>query len=356
MEILLDGKRIFEVENPNYDYVVFPAEKIQTYIQLNGYLIKKGDLQYPKKWINMEDASDMDCLVLESSFNPDEYECLFFDDLGLKEAIQKILSPYNIQIDNDIKKLLSINELPLKAALELKELFTSEKYANDYSNPLDFARYEGYEFECNGKIEKWFIGEEELPCTSITYDTTRRFVNMCIVETYYKETKNHTEHVFKTHTGEWYRYYAGDIKNNFWIMEDIEGEELVSFPFHLYKLQETTPRQLPEKEKEIKIDWSKFIEKERLYDFYYSEKEFTLRILHNKPWNDLVNIDGEWKRFTKKVSRGEEPFESWDINCDDEIFLGSATFGDIKEEEFTEQQLDQLCAEIRERSYAKASK
>lgn len=41
MEILLDGKRIFEVDNSNYDYVVFPANKIQTYIQLNGYLIKK---------------------------------------------------------------------------------------------------------------------------------------------------------------------------------------------------------------------------------------------------------------------------------------------------------------------------
>ncbi|XKK20377.1 hypothetical protein HFP67_02315 [Bacillus sp. CB102A.1] len=253
MEILLDGKRIFEVDNSNYDYVVFPANKIQTYIQLNGYLIKNGDLQHPRKWINMEDASDMDRLVLEINFNPDEYECLFFDDLGLKESIQEILSSYNIQIDNDIKKLLAINELPLEAAIELKGLFNSEKYANDYSNPLDFARYEGYEFENNGKIEKRFIGEEELPFTSITYDTTRRFVNMCIVETYYKETKQHTEHVFKTHTGEWYRYYSGDAKNNFWIMEDIEGEELVSFPFHLYTLQETTPRQLPRKKKKLKL-------------------------------------------------------------------------------------------------------
>ncbi|XKK34147.1 hypothetical protein HFP66_31645 [Bacillus sp. A17A.1] len=272
MEILLDGKRIFEVDNSNYDYVVFPANKIQTYIQLNGYLIKNGDLQHPRKWINMEDASDMDRLVLEINFNPDEYECLFFDDLGLKESIQEILSSYNIQIDNDIKKLLAINELPLEAAIELKGLFNSEKYANDYSNPLDFARYEGYEFENNGKIEKRFIGEEELPFTSITYDTTRRFVNMCIVETYYKETKQHTEHVFKTHTGEWYRYYSGDAKNNFWIMEDIEGEELVSFPFHLYTLQETTPRQLPEKEKEIKIDWSQFIEKRNYMIFITLKK------------------------------------------------------------------------------------
>lgn len=100
MEILLDGKRIFEVDNSNYDYVVFPANKIQTYIQLNGYLIKKGDLQYPKKWINMEDAPDIDRLVLEKNFNPDEYECLFFDDLGFKEAIQKILSSYKVPLQS----------------------------------------------------------------------------------------------------------------------------------------------------------------------------------------------------------------------------------------------------------------
>ena len=356
MDFLLDRKRIFDVEDEKYDYVIFPAEKIQTYLELNGYLIKKGDLQNPNKWINMQDASEIDRLVLESAFDPEIYECLFFDNVGLKKAIQDILSPYHIQIHNDINNLLTVNEIPLQAALELKTLFNSDLYANNYMDPLDFARYEGYEYEHNGKIEKCFIGEEGLLCTSITYDTTRRFVNMCIVETYYKETKNRAEYVFKTHTGEWFRYYAGDTENNYWIMEDIEGEELVSFPFHSYTLQETTPRQLPEKEIEIEIDWSKFIDKDAPYDFYYSEKEFTLRILHNKTWNDLIYIDGEWMRFTKKVSKGEKPHESLDINCDDELFLGSATFGDIREEKFTEQEMEAFCTEIRNRSHATSSK
>ncbi|WP_257154613.1 hypothetical protein [Bacillus cereus] len=123
MDFLLDKKRIFDVEDEKYDYVIFPAEKIQTYLDLNGYLIKKGDLQNPNKWINMQDASDIDCLVLESAFDPEIYECLFFDDVGLKKAIQDILSPYHIQIHNDINNLLTVNEIPLQAALELKTLF-----------------------------------------------------------------------------------------------------------------------------------------------------------------------------------------------------------------------------------------
>ncbi|MGG5737472.1 hypothetical protein [Bacillus cereus group sp. IBL03679] len=88
MDFLLDRKRIFEVENEKYDYLIFPAEKIQTYLELNGYLIKKGDLQNPNKWINMQDASEIDRLVLESAFNPEIYECLFFEDVGLKKRFK----------------------------------------------------------------------------------------------------------------------------------------------------------------------------------------------------------------------------------------------------------------------------
>ncbi|MEN1938216.1 hypothetical protein AAIE21_22205 [Paenibacillus sp. 102] len=70
----------------------------------------------------------------------------------------------------------------------------------------------------------------------------------------YKETEVQVEHVLRTNTGEWFQYYAGDEENNYWIMKDIEDEELINFPLHQYTLLETKPRQIPEKEPDIQID------------------------------------------------------------------------------------------------------
>ncbi|MGH0590571.1 hypothetical protein ACQVQY_32075 [Bacillus mycoides] len=99
------------------------------------------------------------------------------------------------------------------------------------------------------------------------------------------------------------------------------------------------------------IPWSSFIDKDTPYDFYYSNKEFCLQILQEDIKNQHANIDGEWKKYTKRVPKGEEVY-TWDleIKWDDLEFSGTGTIGETKEEEMSRETMDRLTEKIHKNS------
>lgn len=348
MKQLLEGKRIFEEETEyGVRYLVLPSEKLQKYVDITGYFIKHGDFNKPVDWINTYGIKDVSTFIKIEEFNPELYEFMFYHDIGLPNELQKVLEPYGIDIQQDMNEFLKIEELPSDVIEPIKSLINAQESHMVY--PEDFTFLEGYEFENDGEHFKFIIGEDYgYYSTDITYDVTEQFFDRYIIETYYKETSQGTEYVFKTDEGHWYRYYSGDSGNNYVVLVDIYREELVEFPFYEYTLLETEERSIPKRRERLDFDiaLSQLIDKDSPYDFYYSEKAFSLQVLEEDKEKRLAFINGEWLTYTDRVSKGETPSNEWK----DVQFIGSGTFGGTKKEEYTKEEMKRFMENIRANS------
>ncbi|XMA29127.1 hypothetical protein M9428_30925 (plasmid) [Bacillus bombysepticus] len=332
MKILLEGKRIFEESTlEKTRYLIFPKERIEEYVYIYGYLIKKGDFRYPKRWINTENIPVKERFVSQKKFHPEEYEGFIFNDWTLGKNIQNILKEYDIDIQDDINEFLKLEEITESVAKQLQSLFHSEDFYNQY--PEEFEFYECYEYEFDGNKEKFIIGEDSgFYCTDITYDQTDWFFNQYITEAYEKNEAIQTEHLFQTDSNEWYHYYPGDNRDNYWIMEEIEEENLNEFPIHEYTRMEIEERNIPEKD-DNDIDLSVYFAPETEYDFYFSQQMFLQTYSIKDGYVATANINGKRVWYTEMVMKGEEVV----FKRDDLEYLGCTTFGeaDVKNEQIT---------------------
>lgn len=76
----------------------------------------------------------------------------------------------------------------------------------------------------------------------------------------------------------------------------------------------------------------------------YSDKMFALGFLNNGGRINVVNIDGELKRYSEMVFKGEKPFSKEE----DLVFVGTAASQkEIQEDILTEQEMMQFAVYMR---------
>ncbi|HFK1465655.1 MULTISPECIES: hypothetical protein [Bacillus] len=70
MKKILEGNRIFKEEGDfQTRYLIFPKEKINTYVDLTGYFVKHGDLNKPVKWYCPDDKYNLTNFVPSEEFD-----------------------------------------------------------------------------------------------------------------------------------------------------------------------------------------------------------------------------------------------------------------------------------------------
>ncbi|MHA4095866.1 hypothetical protein [Bacillus cereus] len=351
MKKILEGNRIFKEEGDfQTRYLIFPKEKINTYVDLTGYFVKHGDLNKPVKWYCPDDKYNLTNFVRPEEFDASIYEYIFYTDFGFVRELQKILKPYGFNINNDMSEFLKIKEISKEITDFLKMGLIEKDCSLIY--PDDFTVVEGYEFEHLGQHYKFIIGEDYgYYCTDITYDYTSNFLQESIIEHYYKDTAKYREYILKTNKGKWYKYYPGDTANNYWILEDLYEEDLIVLNFKEYIMEKNDSHIFIKKDTLLDIPWPSFIDKDTQYDFYFSNKEFCLQILQEDNKKQLACIDGEWKKYTKRVRKGDKVYTlEWEIKWDDLEFLGTSTIGETREEEMSRETMERLLEDIRKNS------
>ncbi|CCW04378.1 MULTISPECIES: hypothetical protein [Bacillus] len=320
MKIWLEGKRIFEEETDyGSKYYVFPRDKMQKNVTLHSYIVKKGAFNQPCKWIYAEDLPKTERIIPVKDFDYSQYDCFIFDDYTLGKDVQKVLSSYNIDIQQDMKEFLKLEVLPEEAVKGLKILFEEKEYYNKY--PEDFLFCESYDYKCNEMEKRFIVDPDDNIGVSITYDQTDWFGRQYLVEVYAKEVHSQTHYVLKNDWDYWYKYYPGDSNENYWIIEEIDEEQIGNFSFEEYQPVEIEKRDLPEKAPEI--DLSKYFAPDTVYDFYYSEKMFIMRYNLDQRVA-TVNINGSREFYTEMVREGEELTSNWD----DMKHIGRTTYGE----------------------------
>ncbi|QWI47462.1 hypothetical protein [Bacillus mycoides] len=320
MKIWLEGKRIFEEETDyGSKYYVFPQDKIQKNVMLHSYVVKKGEFHQPCKWIYAEDLPETERIIPVKDFDRSQYDCFIYDERTLGRDIQKVLSSYNIDIRQDMKAFLKLEVLPKEAVKELRTLFKEKEYYDKY--PEDFAFCESYDYEYEENKNRILVDPEDNLGMDITYEQTEWFGRQYLVEVYAKQVHSQTHYVLKNDWDYWYKYYPGNSNGDYWIIEEIDEEQIENFPFEEYQPVEIEKRDLPEKAPEI--DVSKFFAPDTVYDFYYSEKMFIM-------WYNLeqkvatVNINGRREFYTEMVMEGEELTSNWE----DMKHIGRTTYGE----------------------------
>ncbi|MEC0276900.1 hypothetical protein [Peribacillus frigoritolerans] len=123
MEFLLQGNRVFKQELDEVRYLFLPKNRIQKYCCFyNSILIKKGDLLFPSRWINHKET----VLMPLETFNIEDYECMFFPNLLVKD-MQKALDPFiNIRVDEEYNSILALEELPAAAEPSIRDVLKDE--------------------------------------------------------------------------------------------------------------------------------------------------------------------------------------------------------------------------------------
>ncbi|PGL82596.1 hypothetical protein CN931_14415 [Bacillus sp. AFS054943] len=344
MRKLLSGKKVLEKETDEGSlYFVLPEEVLQKYVGLWGYLIRHEEFNQPVKWKNIYKMNSLDSYVLQDEFNPEEYEYMIYEETGVARELHRILASYGIHIENSLEEFLKLEKIPAAAVKEVKECLVAKECMNTY--PEDFPVADGYEYIFEGEKKKFIIENDENYDDCTLYDQTDQFFPSYIVETYRKKVNEQYIYLFKTHYEEWYQYYDVDVSDNCWVLKGIYEDELESFPLSSYELIETEKRDIPEEEKIPNIDWEKLLDPNVEHDFYYSDKMFALSFLSKEGRFNVVNIDGEWKRYSEMVIKGEKPMSKWD----DMIYIGTALQGEIKEERLTTAEMMEFAVYMREK-------
>lgn len=344
MRKLFSGKRVLEREtNEGSSYFVVPEEKFQKYVVLWGYLIPHGVFNQPNKWVNTYTISPSDTYVLVTEFNPKEYEYMIYEETRVARQLHQILEPYGIDINNEFEKFVELEEIPEAAISKVKDCLMEKRCMNDY--PEDFPVVDGYEYIIEGEKKKLIIETETYHDDDTLYDQTGNFDRNYIVETYRKTVTNGFIYVFKTHDNEWYQYYAADASKDCWIMKEVYDDELDDLPISSYELIETEKREIPEEDLKANISWEELLDPNRECDFYYSDKMFAISFLANEGRYNVVNIDGEWKRYSEMVFKGEEPFSKWD----DLVYIGTSKQGATEGRQFTQKEMMEFAVYMREK-------
>lgn len=344
MRKLFSGKRVLEREtNEGSSYFVVPEEKFQKYVVLWGYLIPHGVFNQPNKWVNTYTINPLDTYVLVTEFNPKEYEYMIYEETRVARQLHQILEPYGIDINNEFEKFVELEEIPEAAISKVKDCLMEKRCMNDY--PEDFPVVDGYEYVIEGEKKKLIIETETYHDDDTLYDQTGYFDRSYIVETYRKTVTDGFIYVFKTHDNSWYQYYAEGASKDCWIMKEVYDDELDDLPISSYELIETEKREIPEEDLKANISWEELLDPNRECDFYYSDKMFAMSFLANEGRYNVVNIDGEWKRYSEMVFKGEEPFSKWD----DLVYIGTAKQGATEGKQFTQKEMMQFAVYMREK-------
>ncbi|MES5930237.1 hypothetical protein QCI77_30575 [Bacillus cereus group sp. MG9] len=285
----------------------------------------------------------LDTYVLVPEFKPEEYEYMIYEETRVARQLHQILEPYGIDINNEFEEFVKLKEIPEATISQVKSCLVEKKCMNEY--PKDFPVVDGYEYIIEGEKKKLIIETETYHDDDTLYDQTGNFNHSYIVETYRKTITNGFIYLFKTHNNEWYQYYAEDDSKDCWIMKEVYDDELENLPISSYELIETEKREIPEDDLIPKISWEELLNLNRECDFYYSDKMFAMSFLANEGRYNVVNIDGEWKRYSEMVFKGEEPFSKWD----DLIYIGTSTQGAIEGKQFTQEEMMQFAVYMREK-------
>nr|WP_229188594.1 hypothetical protein [Bacillus cereus] len=70
-----------------------------------------------------------------------------------------------------------------------------------------------------------------------------------------------------------------------------------------------------------------------------------MSFLANEGRYNVVNINGEWKRYSEMVFKGEAPFSKWDHL----VYIGTAKQGTIERKQLTQEEMMQFAVYMREK-------
>ncbi|WP_050567739.1 hypothetical protein [Bacillus cereus] len=298
---------------------------------------------YFKPWVNTYAMNPLDTYVLVTEFKPEEYEYMIYEETRVARQLHQILKPYGIDINNEFEEFMKLQEIPEAAINKVKACLVEKRCMNEY--PADFPVVDGYEYIIEDEKKKLIIETEAYHDDDTLYDQTDNFKHSYIIETYRKTDTNGYIYVVKTHDNEWYQYYAEDASKDCWIMKEVYDDELEDLPISSYELIETEKREIPEEDLMPSISWKELMNPNNECDFYYSDKMFAVSFLANEGRYNVVNINGEWKRYSEMVNKGEAPFSKWD----DLVFIGTANQGATEGKQFTKEEMMQFAVYMREK-------
>ncbi|HFO1034255.1 TPA: hypothetical protein ACHIRZ_003504 [Bacillus paranthracis] len=342
MRKLFNEKRILEKETEEGSlYFILPADAFQKYVGLWGYLIRPGEFHKPVKWVNTYKMHSLDSYVLLNEFNPNEYEYMIFEEFGLAKQLNQILSSHGININNSFEEFLNIAEIPAAAVEEVRDCLIKNECMNVY--PEDFPIVDGYEYAYAEEKKKFIVETEDHYDDVTLYDQTHYFSDHYIVESYKKTINGQHTYLYKTHYDEWYQLYSLDTSDKCWVFKEVFEEEFDNLPLSSYEKMITEKREIPQEEINYQLNLKKLHDPNTECDFYYSDKMFALGFLNNGGRINVVNIDGELKRYSEMVFKGEQPFSKWD----DLVYVGTAAQKEIQEDFLTEQEMMQFAVYMR---------
>lgn len=181
MKFLLEGNRVFKQENDEVRYLFLPKNRIQKFhCFYNAILIKKGDLLYPRRWINLQDT----VLMPLETFNLEDYECMFFPNLLVKD-MQKALDPFiDIRVDEEYTSVLALEELPAAAEPSIRDTLKDEN-----EEPMIVEAY----MKPDGST---IILDSQMTDHDIEDECTADFAKLQISESYNLESDSN-QHIYK---------------------------------------------------------------------------------------------------------------------------------------------------------------
>jgi hypothetical protein len=235
MKSLLEGKRVFEQETAKGTrYLFVPENKIKKYKHLAAYLlIKKGDFEYPRRWLRYTDIPFEEAIVLLDTFNIDDYEYIVLPDFSLDKELKLVFEEHGIDTDPYFKGLMKFEKIPVS----LQTLIRNELEENQGIKWLEEDTLECFMYQNKDKqIAIALTGDPEIH--DVRHESTQKFLDKRIVKRYFIDSEKTKELIslrdkedIEYHPREeWFVLYSETDDNSFFILEEVSDvEDIIPF-------------------------------------------------------------------------------------------------------------------------------
>ncbi|MBU3574162.1 hypothetical protein IUK39_29415 [Priestia aryabhattai] len=236
MKSLLEGKRVFEQETiKGTRYLLVPENKIEKYKYLACYLlIKKGDFEYPRRWIRYTDIPFEEAIVPLDTFNIDDYEYIILPDFSLEEGLKEVFEENGIDTDPFYKGLMKFEKIPVNLQALIRDALERSEGADDW---FEEHKLECFTYQKDGKqIAIALTGDPEIH--DVKYEYTQKFLDKRVVKRYFIDSEKTKELIslrdkedIEFHPREeWFVLYSETDNNSFFILENVyDVEDIIPF-------------------------------------------------------------------------------------------------------------------------------
>jgi len=235
MKQLLEGKRVFEQETTKGTrYLFVPENKIEKYKYLAAFLlIKKGDFEYPRRWLRYTDIPFEEAIVLLDTFNIDDYEYIVLPDFSLDKELKLVFEEYGLDTDPYFKGLVKFEKIPVN----LQILIRNELEENQGTKWLEEDTLECFMYQNKDKqVAIALTGDPEIH--DVRHECTQMFLDKRVVKRYFIDSEKTKELIslrdkedIEYHPREkWFVLYSETNDNSFFILEEVSDvDDIIPF-------------------------------------------------------------------------------------------------------------------------------